>query len=188
MPVFKQWLISKLVLFYTFYSFLSPGRQKFRCPWLCGMWAWFSAEVNIDEASVLDSSGFSIDTVVTAWQGGCYDGLFAFSQVNTLWHIISRVAIIVFKGASLGAHLCLLQHLGRLPIAFKWAIELFINSMLKVLQLCLIQVCNPCGRICFSQLLPPRRLASSKGFILSTFLDFYWKQHQSKCICSSPPG
>ena len=62
----------------------SPGRQKFWCPWQCGVWAWFSAEVNFEEVPVLDSSGFSIDTVVKAWQDGSYDGLFAFSQVNTL--------------------------------------------------------------------------------------------------------
>ena len=48
--------------------------------------------MNNDETAVLDSSGFSIDTVVTAWQGGSYDGIFAFSQVNTA---LSQVAIIV---------------------------------------------------------------------------------------------
>jgi len=70
---------------------------------------WFSKEDRSFDAHdyVECELGFqqSIDTVVTAWQGGCYDGLFAFSQ-----------------GASLGAHLCLLQHLGRLPIEFKFAI------------------------------------------------------------------
>ena len=33
-----------------------------------------------------DPSAFSIDTVVKAWQGGSYDGIFAFSQVSTIHH------------------------------------------------------------------------------------------------------
>jgi len=70
---------------------------------------WFSKEDRSFDAHdhVECELGFqqSIDTVVKAWQGGSYDGLFAFSQ-----------------GASLGAHLCLLQDLGRLPIEFKFAI------------------------------------------------------------------
>ena len=90
------------------------------------------------------TSDFSIDTVVKAWQGGSYDGIFAFSQVNPKnWpSSISQIAILVFKGASLGAHLCLLQHLGRLPITFKWprpsffALNLLIEWLLRRLCNC----------------------------------------------------
>jgi len=70
---------------------------------------WFSKEDRSFDAHdhVECELGFqqSIDIVEKAWQGGSYDGIFAFSQ-----------------GASLGAHLCLLQHMGRLTIEFKFAI------------------------------------------------------------------
>jgi len=70
---------------------------------------WFSKEDKSFDAHdyVECELGFqeSIDTVKKAWQGGSYDGIFAFSQ-----------------GASLGAHLCLLQKQGKLKMDFKFAI------------------------------------------------------------------
>jgi len=70
---------------------------------------WFSQEDRSFDAHHTTECGLgfqeSLDTVERAWREGSYDGIMAFSQ-----------------GASLAAHLCLLQHLGRLPFAFRFAI------------------------------------------------------------------
>jgi len=70
---------------------------------------WFSQEDRTFDAhhSTECDLGFqeSLDTVERAWGEGSYDGIMAFSQ-----------------GASLAGHLCLLQHLGRLPFTFRFAI------------------------------------------------------------------
>ena len=65
---------------------------------------------------------------VAGWQLRRTICFFTGEHLNFDRIISSCNQFIVFKGASLGAHLCLLQHLGRLPVEFKWTLKFLVQS------------------------------------------------------------